>query len=104
MALDINELSAKQIIMISGEDLQKLVGMVIEKYKNGLPVQTDKEIPARLARRMLKEKGYKVKSDASFISFVRNHNLTRVFKGREYWYQETEINNFPSLIPVKKTA
>jgi hypothetical protein len=89
------------LIVSTKEDLANVIREVLGEMRVA-PLNSSKaepgtaeEVPGKVARKMLVDKGYCVKSWEGFNSFVKDHGLTMTKRGRENWYKTTQIMNIP---------
>jgi capsular polysaccharide biosynthesis protein len=56
------------------------------------------EVNTVIARKMLAEKGWKVKAYHSFQAVLDEYGVVGKKRGREMWYKTTDINNIPDRV------
>jgi len=59
-------------------------------------VQT--EMPTKLARKYLLEKGHRVIGDPSFNALIKEYGITAKKRGKENWYQVSDLDKIPNRL------
>ena len=70
---------------IVGKPVERIVSMVAD------------EVPTAIARKMLAEKGYSVKSFDGLRSVLERHHVAGVMRGRVMWYKGRDIEAIPAM-------
>lgn len=83
--------SAQEFLDCMKQVLMRGVGLNGEQITEAI---TQSEVTTRIAKRMLKEKGYAVASHSCFKKTVAH--LTPVKKGKDYWYDTADIQAIPN--------
>lgn len=89
----------KPLIFTSGQQFIDTVKAVLWQLgavtDNTVTKHDQEEVTRVSAQKILKEKGYQVTSEAAFIKLVKDQKLTKIKRGREYWYKVEELNKIP---------
>lgn len=84
------------LYQFTGYQLQQLVNdLVKEIMSKGPSIGKPQEMCTRQVKQHLLEKGYRVTSAPAMAQITEKLGLTRVKKGKEYWYQTTEVEAIP---------
>lgn len=86
--------TAKQFTEIINQAIED----AFSRYMGGPVKQVEErhaEVNTIIVRKMLMEKGYSVKTKPALILLLSKHKVKATKKGRENWYQTSEINRIP---------
>lgn len=67
-----------------------------EAIAAALPALEQEWVTAPVAKKMLKEKGYRATAYQTLIALAKNHNVRMEKRGRDLWFQTKGIKQIPS--------
>lgn len=86
------------VYQITKDEMPEFVQQIVSAWKaNNIGSEPgQKEICTRQVRQKLLEKGHKVSTPPAFLQFIKSLGLSRVKRGKEYWYKTAEVEAVPS--------
>ena len=91
------------VIVTERDDLKSAIREVLQELGVvGKPVDqvlsmVAEEVPTNIARKLLTEKGYSVKSFDGLRSVLERHNVTGTMRGRVMWYKSKDVVAIPAM-------
>lgn len=104
MELNLLQITAENPLIITTEKgLEQVMARMLnrlgfEANTPSMPAIIATEVTTRLAKKMLKEKGYRVSSNVAFKKVITDHNITPERKGKDDWYQVSDLQRVPARL------
>lgn len=99
---DVLHISADNKLIVTTEDgltntiVKILKQMGITDYMTENKEKRAREIPTKLAKKMMEEKGYRVSTQRPFKELMNAHRINAVRRGKDDWYQVDELDKIPN--------
>ncbi len=95
--------SENPLIVTTADDLKRMLAQMLSEMGISGIKQTEhkqevKEMPTRLAKKYLIERGHKVVSDEAFRNIVKEYEVGSKKRGKENWYPVSELEKVPSRV------
>ncbi len=88
-----------EVVVVTPDRLEEIIVNVLHRCGviKDVPVQehTQTELPTRLAKEYLKDRGHRVNSYPAFRAILAEHGIVARNRGKENWYQVADLDKIP---------